>query len=100
MKKINLALQVLPKGKNIDVYKVVDKAIEVIAASGVKYMVCPFETVMEGEYEELMHIVSKAQDACYQADAEEVLVYIKIQRNFTADVFIDDKLQNYGWGLK
>ncbi|MGF1637632.1 MAG: MTH1187 family thiamine-binding protein [Cyclobacteriaceae bacterium] len=92
---INLAIQVLPKSKTIDTYALVDKAIEVIQQSGVKYQVCPFETVMEGEYEQLMDIVKKAHEACLKAGAEEVLVNIKIQRSADKDIRIEDKTKKY-----
>ena len=45
---VNLALQILPTSKTIHPYLIVDKAIEVIAVSGLRYKVTPFETVMEG----------------------------------------------------
>ncbi len=92
---INLAIQVLPKVKDGNVYAVVDKAIEVIQTSGVKYRVCPFETVMEGPYDKLMQIVDDAQKACFDAGAEEVLVNIKIQRRPQADVAIEEKTSKY-----
>ena len=50
-KQVNIAVQILPFSKTLDSYSVVDKAIEVIANSGIKYRVTPFETVMEGNYE-------------------------------------------------
>lgn len=92
---INLAIQVLPKVKDGNMYAVVDKAIEVIQKSGVKYRVCPFETVMEGSYEKLMQIVDEAQKACFEAGAEELLVNIKIQRRPNADVTIEEKTGKY-----
>lgn len=92
---INLALQVIPKVKDGNIYAIVDKAIEVIQKSGVKYRVCPFETVMEGPYDKLMQIVDDAQKACFDAGAEEVLVNIKIQRRPHADVAIEEKTGKY-----
>ncbi len=94
-KKINLALQVLPKVRDGDTYRVVDKAIEVIQRSGVKYRVCPFETVMEGEYDQLMQVVKDAQQACFDAGAEEMLVYVKIQSRKAGDVTIEEKMEKY-----
>lgn len=92
---INLAIQVLPKIKNGDTYAVVDKAIEAIRQSGVKYRVCPFETVMEGPYDKLMEVVRNAQQACFDAGAEEVLVNIKIQHRQGGDVTIEEKTGKY-----
>lgn len=92
--QINLAIQVIPKVKE-NAYAVVDKAIEAIRSSGVKYRVCPFETVMEGPYEKLMQVVDNAQQACFEAGAEEVLVNIKIQRRKNGDVTIEEKTGKY-----
>lgn len=92
--QINLAIQVIPKVKE-NTYAVVDKAIEAIRSSGVKYRVCPFETVMEGPYEKLMQVVDDAQQACFEAGAEEVLVNIKIQRRKNGDVTIEEKTGKY-----
>ena len=65
-----------------------------IASSGLRYKVTPFETVMEGNYEEIMNVVKLAQEACYTAGAESLMTYIKIQSS-TNDVSIDDKMEKY-----
>ena len=93
--KINLALQILPKSATVNTYDIIDKAIEVIQKSGLPYVVCPFETVMEGTYEEVMKVVKEAQDVCFAHGAVEVIANIKIQRAKDNDVFIDDKLKKY-----
>ena len=93
-KIVNIALQILPSSKTIHSYKLVDKAIEVIVASGLRYKVTPFETVMEGTYDEIMEVVKKAQNACYEAGAESLMTYIKIQSS-REDVTIDDKMAKY-----
>lgn len=92
---INLALQVLPKSSTMESYDLVDKAIEVIQRSGLKYRVCPFETVIEGDYESVMKVVEQAQQACFDSGADELLVNIKIQRRKDGDVFISDKTGKY-----
>jgi len=94
-RKVNIALQILPRGEKTEVYSLVDKAIEVIQRSGVTYRVCPFETVMEGEYDKLMEVVKEAQEACFSAGAEDMMVYVKIQRSRDNDVTIDDKMKKY-----
>jgi uncharacterized protein (TIGR00106 family) len=93
--KINLALQVLPRSKSKDTYALVDKAIEIIEKSGVKYKVCPFETVLEGYYDELMDIVKKVHETCYNAGTETMITYIKIQTSANKDVTIEDKMKKY-----
>ncbi|WP_119080223.1 thiamine-binding protein [Chitinophaga alhagiae] len=92
---VNLALQIVPQVASDKVYAVVDEAIAVIQSSGVKYRVCPFETVMEGPYDQLMDIVKRAQEVCFKAGAGQLLVYVKIQNNQHADVTIEDKTGKY-----
>lgn len=91
---INATLQVLPSGGTKHPYEIVDKAIEVIATSGLKYKVCPFETVVEGTYDEIMTVFKRAQQACYDAGAESVMAYFKIQSS-QSDVAIEDKMEKY-----
>jgi uncharacterized protein YqgV (UPF0045/DUF77 family) len=93
-KNVNIALQVLPTSKEIHPYKIVDKAIDVIAASGLKYKVTPFETVMEGSYDQIMNVIKLTQEACYKAGADSLMTYIKIQSS-TEDVTIEDKMDKY-----
>lgn len=95
--QINLALQVLPQSPNpaTNTYQLVDKAIEVIQQSGLRYKVCPFETVIEGPYDRVMQVVKQAQEACYAAGAGSMLTYIKIQSNAAAGVTIGDKMEKY-----
>ncbi|MCF1750756.1 thiamine-binding protein [Mariniradius sediminis] len=92
---INLGIQIVPKSKTLDSYALVDKAIEVIQQSGIKHIVTPFETVMEGPQEELMEIARRAQEAVLAAGAEEVLVYYRMQIRKNSDVSIEDKIGKY-----
>ena len=94
-KIVNIAIQILPFSTTLKAYDVVDKAIEVIAQSGVKYRVTPFETVMEGPYDELMKIVADVQSVCYKAGVDSVLCNMKIQSNREGRVSIEDKTGKY-----
>jgi len=94
-KQVNIAVQVLPVSKTKETYDIVDCAISEIEKSGVKYVVTPFETVMEGEYDELMNIVKRVQNICYSAGAEKVMCYVKIQSDAQRAVTIDDKVGKY-----
>lgn len=95
MNMINAALQILPQTKNNNVYAVIDKVIDIIKNSGITYEVCPFETVMEGEYDKIMEVIKQAQETCFNNGADEVLVYIKIQNRDSEDVHIEEKMHKY-----
>jgi len=94
-KKINVAIQVLPKSAHLGTYELVDRAIEVIQQSGLKYVVCPFETVVEGDYEEVMRLIKQVHEAVYAHGAEEMITNIKIQTHHNQDVLIHDKMNKY-----
>ena len=79
MVKSNVSLQVIPSTeKEADLYPIVDKVIELIEESGVKYQVGPMETTMEGELDELLEIVREAQHVCEKHGARRVLSVVKI----------------------
>jgi uncharacterized protein (TIGR00106 family) len=93
--KINIAVQVLPRSATKGSYELVDVAIELIQKSGLKYRVCPFETVIEGYYDEIMNLVKDIHEAVYAAGADEMITNMKIQTRNNQDVFIDDKMHKY-----
>jgi uncharacterized protein (TIGR00106 family) len=92
---INLALQVLPQAGGKNSYDLVDSAIKVIQDSGLPYQVCPFETVIEGKYDELMALVKRVHEELEKNGTERLMTYIKIQTVFQHDVTIDDKMHKY-----
>lgn len=94
---VNLAIQVLPlqSGTQEEAYAIVDKAIEQIQASGMKYVVCPFETVVEGEYDKVMQLLKDIQAACFSAGAPSLLINMKLQTSNIKDMAIDDKIGKY-----
>lgn len=92
---VNIALQVIPKSKTKETYDLVDDAIKVIEKSGLKYQVCPFETAIEGPYDEIMQLVKRVQQACFNKGADELLVYVKIQNRKQGDVTIEEKMKSY-----
>lgn len=91
---VNVSLQVLPSVPEEDIYPVVDKVIEMIQQSGVKYVVGPMETTMEGEFDTLMEIVKKAQTVCCEAGAKRVISVVKIDYR-PEGVTIEEKIGKY-----
>ncbi|HAN17320.1 MAG: hypothetical protein A2X13_00555 [Bacteroidetes bacterium GWC2_33_15] len=92
---VNIAVQVLPKSDTKKPYDLVDDAIQVIRESGLKYRVCPFETVIEGPYDEIMKVIEQIQNTCFSNGADELLVYLKIQNRKNREVTIEDKMHKY-----
>lgn len=76
MTDITVSFEVIPICD--DPYPIVDKAIEVVQRSGVKYEVGPHETTMEGELDQLVDIVKAGHRACFEAGAPRVITFVKI----------------------
>jgi uncharacterized protein YqgV (UPF0045/DUF77 family) len=94
MATCNVSLQVLPFVPEEELFPVVDKAIEVIANSGLPYLVGPLETTMEGELDELMEVVKQAQRACTEAGAKRIVSIVKISYNSEGES-MDGKIGKY-----
>lgn len=72
-----------------------DQVIDYIKSTGLNYYVGPFETAIEGDYDELMDIVKECQHIAVRAGAPSVAAYIKVSYKPEGDVLtIDKKLQN------
>lgn len=91
---VSLGIQIVPKSSKHQTYDLVDHAIEVIQKSGIKHQITPFETVMEGYYDELLEIAKKAEKAVLEAGADECLVYYRIHYRKNEDVTFEEKRLN------
>lgn len=88
----SVAIQVLPNVVEDDkVCVIVDQVIDYIKTTGVEYYVGPFETTLEGEYEELMEIVKKCQYIAIEAGAPSLMSYVKINYRPQGGVLTIDK---------
>lgn len=93
MSNANVSLQILPVVEEEKLYPLVDEVIDFIDKSNVKYTVGPMETTMEGELDELLEIVKKAQDICIEKEAGRVSV-VKIDYK-PEGVTMDEKISKY-----
>lgn len=94
MADVNVSLQVLPVVSEERIYSVVDRVIEMIEKSGVKYEVGPMETTMEGDLTHLLEIVKKAQDICVEQGADRIVSIVKIDYR-KEGVTMDEKIRGY-----
>ncbi len=92
--KINVAIQLLPTKASADKIELIDKAIACIKASGLKHIVCPFETVVEGTYKEIFELVDKIRTTTLSNGCEELLINMKLHAG-NKDLFFEDKLVKY-----
>lgn len=76
--EVFLAFQVIPRLRQGNNFETVDRAIDVVKASGVPFQVGAMETTMKGDLDQLLSIVKQAQQACLDDGAVEVITNIKI----------------------
>lgn len=88
----SVAIQVLPHvTSENEVIRIVDEVIAYIKGTGLKYYVGPFETTIEGDYEELMEIVKQCQYIAIKAGCSQVASYVKISYKPEGGVLTIDK---------
>ena len=90
--KASIALQVLPLTQGIDRIAVIDQVIAYLQAQEATMVVTPFETVLEGEFDELIRILKEALEVAGQ-EADNVCANVKI--NVGEILSIDEKLEKY-----
>jgi uncharacterized protein YqgV (UPF0045/DUF77 family) len=89
----SIAIQVLPQSvAGEELLEIVDKVIAYIKSTGLKAVVGPFETVIEGSFNELMDIAKECQKICIKEGAPSLLTYLKIAYNPNGGTWsIDEK---------
>ncbi|WP_027090938.1 thiamine-binding protein [Cohnella thermotolerans] len=92
-----LSIQILPKLKqgDDDIVPYVDRAIEIIKASGVPYRVGPLETTMEGDLDRLLDIVKAMNAAMFELGSPSVLSQIKLSVDAAGNASMARLLQKY-----
>lgn len=95
--KVSLAIQVLPSMVNDqEVCRIVDEAIDEIAKSGLKYVVAPFETTVEGDsIEEVLDLIKRIDRRTLAAGAEQAIYYMKLAHGQEDILSIDEKIGKY-----
>lgn len=77
-----VSIQIIPKTpQGEDVIPYVDRAIEIIAASGLKYRVGPLETTIEGDLSRCLQIIEHMNAAMVEMDCPSVISQVKIYFN-------------------
>ena len=95
----SLAIQVLPKVEGEEVIRIVDQVIGYIKSTGLNTFVGPFETTVEGDFDQLCAIAAECQRICIREGAQSVSIYIKMAYNPGAGVWsIEKKVKKHHEG--
>lgn len=91
-----LSIQILPHTPNGEsVIPYVDRAIDIIKASGLPYRVAPLETTLEGELPHLLQVVQTMNEAMTELGCPSVISQIKLYYNPTEGASMGRLLEKY-----
>jgi uncharacterized protein (TIGR00106 family) len=88
-----LEFSIAPAGKGVSVSPFVARALDIIDKSDLPYQLTPMGTILEGEWDEVLAVVT----ACYQAlrvDCERIGVNIKIDARSGGGGRLKSKLES------
>lgn len=88
----SIAIQILPTADGDDkVIHVVDQVIAYIKSTGLNYVVGPFETTIEGDFEQLWDIAKECQLLAIREGASNIAAYVKMFYNPAEGVWSIEK---------
>ncbi|HEX8678297.1 MAG TPA: thiamine-binding protein [Segetibacter sp.] len=92
---VNASIQILPIVQDKHPYEWVDEAISVIQKSGIKYKIGPFATVVEGSYEEVMHVVNNVNDHLIRNKCNEWITSVQFNIRSNSDITANEKVSKF-----
>ena len=92
---INASIQIVPIVQDKHPYEWVDEAITVIQASGIKYEVGPFATVIEGKYNDVLKVIHDVNEYLYQKGCDEWITNLQIQFRSNGDITSSEKTSKF-----
>ncbi len=92
---INASIQIVPIVQDRHPYQWVDEAIAIIQQSGIRHVVGPFATVIEGRYNEVMKVISDVNEYLCQKECPEWITSVQIQIRSKGDITSDEKTEKF-----
>jgi uncharacterized protein YqgV (UPF0045/DUF77 family) len=92
---VNASIQILPVVQDRHPYDWVDEAIAVIQASGIKYGVGPFATVIEGEYTAVMAVINSINEYLFSKGCHEWICSAQVQIRSGGDITGEEKTEKF-----
>ncbi len=92
---INASIQILPIVLDKHPYLWVDEAIEIIQQSNLKYEIGAFDTVVEGNYNDVMTLINNINEHLYSKGCSEWISNIQIQIRSNGNITGDEKTSKF-----
>lgn len=72
--------------------KYLEPVVGEIKKSGLKYMICPMGTVVEGEIDEILELVKRCHKVIFESGVKRVVISIRIDDRIDKPLTIESKL--------
>lgn len=92
---INASIQILPIVLDKHPYLWVDEAIAIIQQSNVKYEIGAFDTVVEGNYIDVMKLINDINEYLYSKGCNEWITNVQMQIRSNGDITGDEKISKF-----
>ena len=92
---VNASIQIVPIVQDRHPYDWVDEAIAIIQASGIKYEVGPFATVIEGKYNDVLKVIHDINEYLYKKGCAEWIANLQIQIRSNGDITSLEKTSKF-----
>jgi len=90
--KVIADISIVPLGVGVSVSKYVKVAHKILADAGLNARLCPYGTVVEGEYDAVAAAVKRAMEAVHEAGAPRITMTIKMGSRTDKDQTAQDKI--------
>lgn len=87
-------MPMLPFVSEEEMYSVVDKVIELIKQSGLKYEIGAMSTTVEGEFEEVFELIKACHKLPFELGTQRVITVARIDEK-VGNLTIDEKLKHH-----
>ncbi|MCX7822403.1 MAG: MTH1187 family thiamine-binding protein [Syntrophobacterales bacterium] len=88
-------ISIVPLGtSDTSLSKYVAKVIEVIEESGISYQITPMGTILSGQLAEILPVILKMHERCFEEGVKRVLTMVKIDDRRDKKVGPQDKVSS------
>lgn len=94
-KKCIASFQFLPIGKEEKMIEDIDQIIELIRTLQLKFQVTPFETVVEGSFNEIQNLLSSLYSKSMQLNCNQFLLNMKLHINHLENLSFEKNTEKY-----
>lgn len=92
---INASIQILPVTADRHPYEWIDEGIFIIQASGIKYKIGPFATIIEGTYKQINDVITAINEHLSTIGCHEWVLNVQMNIRANEDITANEKILKF-----